>query len=69
MFKTNSLHSVGAYRSFNIPPPKDETLMRHSILGPNGLHGQWQPPVVHQLVLFVSKCLRSLSFLKFYILA
>ncbi|KAF3332665.1 AMSH-like ubiquitin thioesterase 1 [Carex littledalei] len=34
--------------SFNIPPAKDETLMRHSILGPNGLHGKWQPPVVHQ---------------------
>ncbi|KAJ3686063.1 hypothetical protein LUZ61_015227 [Rhynchospora tenuis] len=34
--------------SFNIPPPREETLMKHSILGPNGLNGQWQPPVVHQ---------------------
>lgn len=27
-----------------IPRPKEETLSRHSILGPNGLNGQWQPP-------------------------
>ncbi|KAF3789784.1 AMSH-like ubiquitin thioesterase 3 [Nymphaea thermarum] len=27
------------------PHPKEETLSRHSILGPNGLRGQWQPPV------------------------
>ncbi|KAK7840520.1 amsh-like ubiquitin thioesterase 1 [Quercus suber] len=31
--------------SFSIPRPKEETLSRHSILGPNGLHGQWQPPI------------------------
>ncbi|KAJ8773126.1 hypothetical protein K2173_028303 [Erythroxylum novogranatense] len=30
--------------SLNFPRPKDETLSRHSILGPNGLHGCWQPP-------------------------
>lgn len=30
--------------SLSIPRPKTETLSRHSILGPNGLHGQWQPP-------------------------
>ncbi|OVA04966.1 JAB/MPN domain [Macleaya cordata] len=30
--------------SLTIPRPKDETLSRHSILGPNGLSGQWQPP-------------------------
>ncbi|KAH0975957.1 hypothetical protein GBA52_017856 [Prunus armeniaca] len=30
--------------SVSIPRPKEETLSRHSILGPNGLHGQWQPP-------------------------
>ncbi|KAK1352515.1 hypothetical protein POM88_053212 [Heracleum sosnowskyi] len=30
--------------SLNIPLPKQETLSRHSILGPNGLRGQWQPP-------------------------
>ncbi|KDP20138.1 hypothetical protein JCGZ_05907 [Jatropha curcas] len=30
--------------SLNFPRPKEETLSRHSILGPNGLHGQWQPP-------------------------
>ncbi|KAJ9187277.1 hypothetical protein P3X46_002751 [Hevea brasiliensis] len=30
--------------SLNLPHPKEETLSRHSILGPNGLHGPWQPP-------------------------
>ncbi|KAA8541251.1 hypothetical protein F0562_025142 [Nyssa sinensis] len=30
--------------SLSIPRPKEETLSRHSILGPNGLRGQWQPP-------------------------
>ncbi|KAF9587059.1 hypothetical protein IFM89_039745 [Coptis chinensis] len=30
--------------NLNIPRPKEETLSRHSILGPNGLRGQWQPP-------------------------
>ncbi|TVU21019.1 hypothetical protein EJB05_30629 [Eragrostis curvula] len=29
----------------NLPYPKEETLARHSILGPNGLHGQWTGPV------------------------
>ncbi|KAI7985235.1 AMSH-like ubiquitin thioesterase 1 [Camellia lanceoleosa] len=33
-----------AKRSLTIPRPKEETLSRHSILGPSGLHGQWQPP-------------------------
>ncbi|KAL6007516.1 hypothetical protein ACLOJK_033014 [Asimina triloba] len=31
--------------SLSIPHPKEETLSRHSILGPNGLRGQWQPPI------------------------
>lgn len=31
-------------RSLSIPRPKDETLNRHSILGPNGLRGQLQLP-------------------------
>ncbi|XP_010259368.1 PREDICTED: AMSH-like ubiquitin thioesterase 3 isoform X3 [Nelumbo nucifera] len=30
--------------SFNLPLPKEETLSRHSILGPNGLRGQWLGP-------------------------
>ncbi|GFP94655.1 amsh-like ubiquitin thioesterase 1 [Phtheirospermum japonicum] len=30
--------------SLSIPRPKEETLSKHSILGPNGLRGQWQPP-------------------------
>ncbi|KAB1212533.1 AMSH-like ubiquitin thioesterase 1 [Morella rubra] len=31
--------------SFSIAQPKQETLSRHSILGPNGLYGHWQPPI------------------------
>ncbi|XP_068662589.1 AMSH-like ubiquitin thioesterase 3 [Aristolochia californica] len=31
--------------SLGLPPPKDETLSRHSILGPNGLRGQWLGPI------------------------
>ncbi|CAM0902353.1 unnamed protein product [Alopecurus aequalis] len=34
---------VKSYAS--LPYLKDETLSRHSILGPNGLHGQWTGPV------------------------
>ncbi|XVE58792.1 hypothetical protein DITRI_Ditri04bG0197500 [Diplodiscus trichospermus] len=30
--------------SLNLLCPKEETLSKHSILGPNGLYGQWQPP-------------------------
>ncbi|KAL3640762.1 hypothetical protein CASFOL_015730 [Castilleja foliolosa] len=30
--------------SLSIPRAKEETLSKHSILGPNGLRGQWQPP-------------------------
>jgi hypothetical protein len=32
-------------RLMSFPYPKEETLARHSILGPNGLHGQWTGPV------------------------
>ncbi|GKV23568.1 hypothetical protein SLEP1_g33277 [Rubroshorea leprosula] len=28
----------------NFPCPKEQNLSKHSILGPNGLHGQWEPP-------------------------
>lgn len=30
--------------SLSLPRPKEETLSKHSILGPNGLKGQWRPP-------------------------
>ncbi|XP_021292144.1 AMSH-like ubiquitin thioesterase 1 isoform X1 [Herrania umbratica] len=30
--------------SLNLLRPNEETLSRHSILGPNGLYGRWQPP-------------------------
>ncbi|GMN56754.1 hypothetical protein TIFTF001_025870 [Ficus carica] len=36
------------------PRPKDETLTRHSILGPNGLHGQWQPPTADKGIRYPS---------------
>ncbi|CAL5445172.1 unnamed protein product [Camellia sinensis] len=36
--------SISQIGSLTIPRPKEETLSRHSILGPSGLHGQWQPP-------------------------
>ncbi|CAD5164567.1 unnamed protein product [Musa acuminata subsp. malaccensis] len=41
-------------RSLRIPCPKEETLSRHSILGPNGLHGPWQPPSVDQGIQYPS---------------
>ncbi|KAG9459593.1 hypothetical protein H6P81_004101 [Aristolochia fimbriata] len=31
--------------SLGLPTPKDETLSRHSILGPTGLRGQWLGPI------------------------
>ncbi|KAK4350030.1 hypothetical protein RND71_029343 [Anisodus tanguticus] len=40
--------------SLSIPPPKDETLTKHSILGPNGLRGQWQPPASNRGVSYPS---------------
>ncbi|GLT42160.1 hypothetical protein SLA2020_161780 [Shorea laevis] len=30
--------------TLNFPRPKEETLSKHSILGPNGRHRQWEPP-------------------------
>lgn len=36
-------YTVKPYSS--LPYPKEETLSRHSILGPNGLQGQWTRPV------------------------
>ncbi|KAL5726088.1 ubiquitinyl hydrolase 1 [Ranunculus cassubicifolius] len=32
--------------TLNIPPPKSETLSRHSILGPSGLNGPWHAPII-----------------------
>lgn len=40
--------------SLSIPRPKEETLSRHSILGPNGLHGQWQPPIPNRGIQYPS---------------
>nr|AIZ68185.1 AMSH-like ubiquitin thioesterase 1 [Albuca bracteata] len=40
--------------SLSIPRPSEESLSRHSILGPNGLHGQWQPPVPNRGIQYPS---------------
>uniref|UniRef100_A0A7C9EWT9 MPN domain-containing protein n=1 Tax=Opuntia streptacantha TaxID=393608 RepID=A0A7C9EWT9_OPUST len=40
--------------SVSIPRPKEETLLRHSILGPNGLSGRWQPPISNEGVRYPS---------------
>ncbi|KAG6594001.1 AMSH-like ubiquitin thioesterase 3, partial [Cucurbita argyrosperma subsp. sororia] len=36
--------------SINVPLPKPETLSRHSILGPNGLQGQWKGPSTDKIL-------------------
>lgn len=36
--------------SLNFLRPKEETLSRHSILGPNGLQGQWKPASVDKRI-------------------
>lgn len=38
------------FRSLNIPRATEESLSRHSILGPNGLRGQWQAPSINVAV-------------------
>ncbi|XP_008807080.1 AMSH-like ubiquitin thioesterase 1 [Phoenix dactylifera] len=40
--------------ALNIPRPKEETLSRHSILGPNGLQGQWKPPSIDKGIQYPS---------------
>ncbi|RDX97633.1 AMSH-like ubiquitin thioesterase 1 [Mucuna pruriens] len=40
--------------SLTLPPPKEETLSRHSILGPNGLKGQWRPPTTDKWIRYPS---------------
>ncbi|KAG5555212.1 hypothetical protein RHGRI_012678 [Rhododendron griersonianum] len=41
---TNSIDAQLQKLSLNVPMPKKETLSRHSLLGPNGLQGQWLGP-------------------------
>ncbi|KAG6664209.1 hypothetical protein CIPAW_02G076600 [Carya illinoinensis] len=45
-FLSNSVQVEKQFQklSFGLPPPKKETLSRHSFLGPNGLQGQWLGP-------------------------
>ncbi|KAL2999547.1 hypothetical protein AAZX31_09G165900 [Glycine max] len=40
--------------SLTLPPPKEETLSRHSILGPNGLKGHWRPPIIDKGIKYPS---------------
>lgn len=40
--------------SVSIPRPNEDTLLRHSILGPNGLSKQWRPPVSDKVVRYPS---------------
>uniref|UniRef100_A0A7N0UH12 MPN domain-containing protein n=1 Tax=Kalanchoe fedtschenkoi TaxID=63787 RepID=A0A7N0UH12_KALFE len=45
MYSNNQLDNRMQMLSLNRPPPRKETLSRHSILGPNGLSGSvWSPP-------------------------
>ena len=62
---------VASFRSLNLLRPKEETLSKHSILGPNGLYGQWQPPksdkgvwwyLPNSLVLTKKLCLHFFSY-------
>ncbi|RAL47414.1 hypothetical protein DM860_013379 [Cuscuta australis] len=41
---TNSIDSCFQKMALSFPLPKQETLSRHSFLGPNGLRGQWLGP-------------------------
>uniref|UniRef100_A0A1D1YAY5 AMSH-like ubiquitin thioesterase 3 n=1 Tax=Anthurium amnicola TaxID=1678845 RepID=A0A1D1YAY5_9ARAE len=43
----DQLHMTRQFHKFSLslPHPKEETLSRHSILGPNGLRGQWTGPI------------------------
>ncbi|XP_024963609.1 AMSH-like ubiquitin thioesterase 1 isoform X1 [Cynara cardunculus var. scolymus] len=43
----NPLEEQARRLYLNIPRAKEETLSRHSILGPNGLRGQWQAPSIN----------------------
>ncbi|XP_031500757.1 AMSH-like ubiquitin thioesterase 1 [Nymphaea colorata] len=40
--------------SLSVPKPREETLSRHSILGPTGLRGQWQAPAVNRGIQYPS---------------
>ncbi|CAM8889545.1 unnamed protein product [Rhodiola kirilowii] len=45
IYSNNQLDNRMQLLSLNRPPPRKETLSRHSILGPNGLSGSvWSPP-------------------------
>lgn len=50
MWHSLAFVTLACCRSLNFPRPNAETLSRHSILGPSGLYGQWQPPKSDMLV-------------------
>ncbi|XP_020573473.1 AMSH-like ubiquitin thioesterase 3 isoform X2 [Phalaenopsis equestris] len=45
LFQKQNLERNQVKRTLNLPHPKEETLSRHSILGPNGLQGPWKGPI------------------------
>lgn len=64
LWKAAEIDIVAKYcRSLSLPLPKQETLSRHSLLGPNGLRVQWMVPAaeikVVRLNFIVSICLVS----------
>ncbi|GJU30006.1 AMSH-like ubiquitin thioesterase 3 [Tanacetum coccineum] len=42
--KQSSANGIQFQKLSLLPPPRQETLSRHSFLGPNGLRGQWSGP-------------------------
>ncbi|GJV81438.1 putative reverse transcriptase domain-containing protein [Tanacetum coccineum] len=42
--KQSSANGIQFQKLSLLPPPRQETLSRHSFLGPNGLRGQWSVP-------------------------
>ncbi|PWA61750.1 JAB1/Mov34/MPN/PAD-1 [Artemisia annua] len=50
----NSMEEQTRRLSLNIPRATEESLSRHSILGPNGLRGQWQAPSINLAVRYPS---------------
>ncbi|CAA2939533.1 AMSH-like ubiquitin thioesterase 3 [Olea europaea subsp. europaea] len=47
--------------SLGVPLPKQETLSRHSFLGPNGLRGQWQGPSAEKKVNYPTNIVHDLN--------
>ncbi|KAL2506825.1 AMSH-like ubiquitin thioesterase 3 [Abeliophyllum distichum] len=62
--RVSSSHSIDTQfqkLSLGLPLPKQETLSRHSFLGPNGLRGQWQGPSAEVKVNYPTSIVHDLS--------